>query len=46
METSTRLSTSQSPQTTAEIALMRDKLFHEAVGELTYVSLGTRPDIT
>jgi len=46
MEPSTRLSTSQSPQTTAEIALMHDKLYHKAVGELTYVSLGTRPYIT
>ena len=37
---------SQSPQTTAEIAVMRDKPYREAVGELTYASLATRPDIT
>jgi len=46
METTARLSTSQSPQTTAEIAIMRDKPYRKAVGELTYASLATRPDIT
>lgn len=46
METHLRLSTSQSPSTTAEFAQMRDIPYHEAVGSLMYASLGTRPDIS
>jgi hypothetical protein len=46
METSTRLSTSQAPATTLEIAKMRDVPYLEAVGSLMYASLGTRPDIS
>jgi hypothetical protein len=46
METSTRLSTAQSPATTLEIAKMRDVPYLEAVGSLMYASLGTRPDIS
>ena len=45
METNTRLSSSQSPSTTAKFAKMRDVPYHEAVGSLMYASLGTRPDI-
>ncbi|PIL29346.1 hypothetical protein GSI_09397 [Ganoderma sinense ZZ0214-1] len=40
------LTSAQSPQTTAEIARMRDIPYREAVGSLMYASLGTRPDIT
>jgi hypothetical protein len=46
METSTRLSSAQSPSTTEEFAKMRNIPYHEAVGSLMYASLGTRPDIT
>jgi hypothetical protein len=46
METSIRLSTSQAPATTLEIAKMRDIPYLEAVGSLMYASLGTRPDIS
>ena len=41
-----RLSTSQAPATTLEIAKMRDIPYLEAVGSLMYASLGTRPDIS
>jgi len=44
METSTRLSTSQAPATTLEIAKMHDVPYLEAVGSLMYASLGTCPD--
>jgi len=46
METNIHLSSAQSPQTTQEIAQMRNIPYHEAVGSLMYASLGTRPDIT
>ncbi|TFY78604.1 hypothetical protein EWM64_g5407 [Hericium alpestre] len=46
METHLRLSTAQSPSTTAEYAQMRDVLYREAVGALMYASLATRPDIS
>jgi hypothetical protein len=45
METQTKLSSSQSPATTAEFTLMHDVPYHEAVGSLMYAALGTRPDI-
>ena len=45
METSTRLTSAQSPSTTNEIAQMRNIPYHKAVGSLMYASLGTRPDI-
>ncbi|KAG5715707.1 hypothetical protein E4T56_gene198 [Termitomyces sp. T112] len=45
MDTQTRLSSSQSPATTAEFAQMRDIPYHEAVGSLMWACLGTRPDI-
>ena len=44
METSSRLSTAQSPKTTLEITAMHDKPYQEAVGALMYTALGTRPD--
>ena len=46
MEASIRLTSAQSPTTTQQIAHMRNIPYQEAVGSLTYVSLGTRPDIT
>src|SRR6266567_9151639 len=46
METSTRLTSAQSPSTTEEFARMRNVPYHEAVGSLMYASLGTHPDIT
>jgi hypothetical protein len=46
METSTRLTSAQSPSTTEEFARMRNIPYHEAVGSLMYASLGTRPDVT
>ncbi|PPQ91584.1 hypothetical protein CVT25_012512 [Psilocybe cyanescens] len=46
METSTHLTSAQSPSTTEEFAKMRNVPYHEAVGSLMYVSLGMRPDIT
>ena len=45
METSNRLSTSQAPATTLEIAKMHDIPYLEAVGSLMYASLGTCPNI-
>jgi hypothetical protein len=45
METSIKLTMSQSPNTTAEFAQMHDIPYHEAVGSLMYTALGTRPDI-
>ena len=46
MDTATKLTTSQSPLTTEEIAWMWNIPYHEAVGTLMYTSLGTWPDIT
>jgi len=45
MNTSIRLTTAQSPSTTAKFAQMRDVPYHEAVGSFMYTTLGTRPDI-
>ena len=45
MDVNIRLTTAQSPSTTAEIAQMRDVPYHEAVGSLMYAALGTCPDI-
>jgi hypothetical protein len=45
METSTHLSSTQSPQTTREIALMRDVPYDASVGSLMYCAIATRPDI-
>ena len=45
MDPSIRLSLDQSPSTTAEHAIMRDKPYREAVGALNWVALATRPDI-
>jgi hypothetical protein len=46
MDPSIRLTSDQSPTTTAEHAIMRDKPYHEAVGALNWAALTTRPDIT
>ena len=46
MDTATKLTTSQSPSTTEEIAWMQNIPYHEAVGTLMYASLGTWLDIT
>jgi Reverse transcriptase (RNA-dependent DNA polymerase) len=46
METNLKLSSSQSPATTAQFAQMRDVPYHEAIGSLMYASLRTRPDIS
>jgi hypothetical protein len=46
METNIKLSSSQSPVTTAQFVQMRDVPYHKAVGSLTYASLGTRADIS
>ena len=46
IETSNRLSTSQAPATTLEIAKMHNIPYLEAVGSLMYTSFGTRPDIS
>ena len=45
MDTNIRLTTSQSPSTTVEIAKMCDIPYHKVVGSLMYAALGTRPDI-
>ena len=45
MDTNIRLTTSQSPSTTVEIAEMCDIPYHKVVSSLMYVALGTRPDI-
>ena len=45
MDTNIRLTTAQSPSTTAEFPQMCDIPYREAVGSLMYAALGTRPDI-
>ena len=45
MDPSIRLSSNQSPATTAEHAIMRDKPYCKAVGALNWAALTTRPDI-
>ncbi len=45
MDPNVRLSSAQSPSTMQDFARMRDVPYHEAVGSLMYVALGTRPDI-
>lgn len=45
MDPNIRLTTAQSPLTMEEFAQLRNVLYHEAVGSLMYVSLGTCPDI-
>jgi hypothetical protein len=46
METTTHLTSMQSPTTTREIALMRDIPYDAAVGSLMYCAIATRPDIS
>jgi len=46
MDVNVRLTSSQSPSTTAEHAQMRDVPYHEAVGSAMYATIGTRPDIS
>ena len=45
MELKAKLTKSQSPQTEAEAAAVRDVPYQSAVGALMYAMLGTRPDI-
>jgi len=45
MDTSIRLTTTQSLSTTTEFTQMHDILYHEAVGSLMYAMLETHPDI-
>jgi hypothetical protein len=45
-ETNIKLLSSQSSATTAEFAHMHDIPYHEVIGSLMYVSLGTHPDIS
>lgn len=46
MEPHVKLTTTQSPSTSAEYAAMRHIPYREAVGSLMYAALGTRPDIS
>ena len=46
MDPNVCLTSAQSPSMTEEFARMRNIPYHEAVGSLMYVSLGTCPDIT
>ena len=46
MDVNIHLMSTQSPSTTEEFAKMHNLLYHEAVGSLMYVSLGTHPNIT
>jgi hypothetical protein len=39
------LTSEQSPVSAVELAIMRDKPYHEAVGALNWAALATRPDI-
>jgi hypothetical protein len=45
MDTQIRLSSEQSPKSTAEFAAMHNVPYHEAVGALNWAALSTRPDI-
>jgi hypothetical protein len=45
METHVKLTTSQSPSTAQEFAIMQDVPYHEAIGSLMWACLGTHPDI-
>ena len=45
MDPASRLIMIQSPATTEEYAAMKHVPYHEAVGSLTYATLGTHPDI-
>jgi len=45
MDTSIRLTTTQSLLTTAKFAQMCDVSYHEAVGSLMYATLRTHPDL-
>jgi transposase InsO family protein len=45
MDPSIRLSSEQAPVNAAEVAIMRDKPYREAVGALNWAALATRPDI-
>ena len=45
MDPTFRLSADQSPKTTAEHAIMRNKPYREAVGALNWAALTTHPDI-
>ena len=46
MDPNVCLTSMQSPSTTQDFVCMRDMPYHEAVGSLMYVALGTCPDIT
>ena len=46
MDMNIRLTTAQSPLTTAKIAQMHDIPYNEAIGSLMYAALGAHPDIT
>jgi len=45
MLTNSSLSIADSPVSSADIAAMKDIPYHEAVGSLMYIAIGTRPDI-
>ncbi|KAF8650939.1 hypothetical protein AX14_008525 [Amanita brunnescens Koide BX004] len=44
MDVNIRLTTAQSPSTSAEYAEMRDIPYHEAIGSAMYATIATRPD--
>ena len=46
MDPNVKLSTAQNPSTGAQYAAMQNIPYHEAVGALMYVMLGTHPDIS